>query len=149
MKKIQISKSRKSKGGLCCRFFFYRILLLVVVGHPKKNGIQKRPAVPGLWAFLDPSVLPGMEITTLLGGTVAAAGLGLVVTSQVPGMFWGCFSKGSVGKGDVFFWGGSRFLCFCFKGSVGKGEGFFWGGAGFYVFVCKGSVGKGEGFFLG
>ena len=68
-------------------FFLPHFVVLVVVGHPKKNGIQKRPAVPGLWAFLDPSVLPGMEISTLLGGTVAAAGLGLVVTSQVPGMF--------------------------------------------------------------
>eukprot|EP00438_Fugacium_kawagutii_P033223 Skav231044 [mRNA] locus=scaffold446:243817:254709:+ [translate_table: standard] len=37
-----------------------------------------------LYAFLDPSVLPGLELETLLAGTAAAAGLGLVVTSQAP-----------------------------------------------------------------
>ena len=50
----------------------------------QKNGRHQPAKNAGLWAFLDPSVLPGMEIPTLLGGTVAAAGLGLVVTSQVP-----------------------------------------------------------------
>ena len=49
------------------------------------SGSLAAACAAGLWAFLDPSVLPGMEIPTLLGGTVAAAGLGLVVTSQVGG----------------------------------------------------------------
>jgi len=38
----------------------------------------------GLWAYLE-HPMPGMELPTLLAGTVAAAGMGLVVTSQVGG----------------------------------------------------------------
>lgn len=47
-------------------------------------------AVVGLWAFLDPSLLVD-AVSTLLAGTAAAAGLGLVVTSQVR---WGAMGQG-------------------------------------------------------
>ena len=54
---------------------------------PQLPNPQPTPSlgVVGLWAFLDPSLLSGLgldAVSTLLAGTAAAAGLGLVVTSQ-------------------------------------------------------------------
>ena len=44
------------------------------------HKLTRVSAPSGLWAYLHP--MPGMEIPTLVLGTVAAAGMGLVVTSQ-------------------------------------------------------------------
>jgi len=48
------------------------------------SGSLAAAVAAGLYAFLQPPI-PGFELQTLLAGTAAAAGLGLVVTSQVGG----------------------------------------------------------------
>lgn len=59
-----------------------------VPGGNVLSGSLAAACAAGLWAFLDPSLLGGVgvdAVSTLLAGTAAAAGLGLVVTSQVGG----------------------------------------------------------------
>eukprot|EP00435_Cladocopium_sp_Y103_P051303 s2360_g15.t2 len=59
-----------------------------VPGGNVLSGSLAAACAAGLWAFLDPSLLGGLGVdgvSTLLAGTAAAAGLGLVVTSQVGG----------------------------------------------------------------
>jgi len=54
-----------------------------IPGGNALSGSLTAAFAAGLWAYLHP--MPGMEIPTLVLGTVAAAGMGLVVTSQVGG----------------------------------------------------------------
>lgn len=54
-----------------------------IPGGNALSGSLTAAFAAGLWAYLNP--MPGMELPTLVLGTVAAAGMGLVVTSQVGG----------------------------------------------------------------